>query len=144
MFCEKCGSSLLQGSKFCGRCGGKIDTQATNTATHRKSTAPPQRSTVPPQSPSAMSSDTWAQTPPTYREQPGVEAMSVKQYIVTLVLMMIPILGIILLFKWSFSGSVNMNKKNMARAYLIFFAVWLIILLVGGGAIMGLLKAMIR
>lgn len=145
MFCEKCGSSLLEDSKFCGGCGAKTEMQPAYATTQGQSVDPPHTSIVASQTPpSAASPAARPQTPPAYTPQPGVEPLSVGQYIVTLLLMMIPIVGIILLFKWGFSGAVNPNKKNMARAYLIFFAVWFVIILVGGGAIMGVLESIMR
>lgn len=131
MFCEKCGAKLPAGTKFCGGCGAKNET------------LPPHKPVVPPQTPLVVS-PAAGQIPPAYTSQPGVEPLSVGQYIVTLLLMFIPILNIFLLFKWSFGKAVNLNKKNMARAYLIFFAVWFVVLLVGGGAIMGVLEAIMR
>lgn len=144
MFCENCGSSLPEGSKFCGGCGAKTEMQPVYAAPQRQS-APPHISTVPPpQTLTAASPAARPQTPPAYTPQAGVEPLSVGQYIVTLLLIFIPIVGLILLFKWSFSGTVNLNKKNMARAYLVFFAVWFVLILVGGGAIMGVLESIMR
>jgi hypothetical protein len=133
MFCEKCGANLPAGTKFCGGCGAKTETPPASP-----------RPAAPPQTSSVASIAATGQTSPAYTPQPGVEPMSVGQYLVTLLLMCVPILGIILMFKWSFGKAVNLNKKNMAKAYLIFFAVWFVLILVGGGAIMGALEAIMR
>jgi hypothetical protein len=68
--------------------------------------------------------------------------MRVGQYIGMLLLMCVPLLNIILLFKWSFGSSANLNKKNFARAALILSAVMLIFWIIGDGLIMGALDSM--
>ena len=49
--------------------------------------------------------------------------MTTSNWIVTILLLMIPCVGTILMFVWAFSENVNPNKKNLCRAYLIISAV---------------------
>lgn len=49
--------------------------------------------------------------------------MSVKDWLITLVIMMIPLVGFIMLFVYAFSDNENVNKKNWAKAQLIVMAV---------------------
>ncbi|MCX7921744.1 MAG: hypothetical protein N3B21_06995 [Clostridia bacterium] len=51
----------------------------------------------------------------------NTEPLSVGQWLITLLLLMIPIANIVLLCVWAFSGdnSINLNKRNLSRAYLI-------------------------
>lgn len=65
--------------------------------------------------------------------------LRVGQYIVMFLLMCVPILNVILLFKWSFGRSVNPGRKNFARASLILWIVAMLVILIGGGGIMGAL-----
>ena len=53
--------------------------------------------------------------------------MSFGDWIVTLLLLMIPIANIVLLFVWAFSSETNLNKKNFAKAQLIFMGIGLFI-----------------
>lgn len=53
--------------------------------------------------------------------------VTVKQWLLTLLLMAIPIVNIVLLFVWAFDSDTNPSKKNFAKAYLIFFAILLVI-----------------
>lgn len=146
MFCENCGNKLPEGAKFCGGCGAKTGfVQAANTA----SAEPDPMCPDPP--PSVYTSP--AQTAPSYQQaymppqstaysrQSRSEPLRVGQYIGMLLLMCIPILNIILLFVWGFGSSVNLNKKNFARASLILSAVMLIFWIVAGGLIMGVLDS---
>ncbi len=49
--------------------------------------------------------------------------MSLKDWVVTMLITFIPMVGFIMLFVWGFSDSANPNKKNWARAALIMLAV---------------------
>lgn len=51
------------------------------------------------------------------------KVMSVKDWLVVSLLMMIPLVNIIILFVWGFSDSENRNKTNWAKAQLIMFAI---------------------
>lgn len=110
MFCENCGKQLPQGSLFCDGCGAKMDSQQQNA--QQPVYAAPQQ----------------------FRPQPqyGTPVMTVGQYIVMFLLLCVPILNIILMFKWSFGKDVNPNKKNLARTILIYAIVMGII-----GVLMG-------
>jgi hypothetical protein len=130
MFCENCGNKLPDGAKFCGGCGAKTEpAQSAYTAAAEPAPARP----VP--LPAYAQQQTYAQQPPAYSGQPGSEPLRVGQYIGMLLLMCVPILNIILLFVWSFGGSVNLNKKNFARASLILGAIGLILSIVFGAAL---------
>ncbi|CAH0119357.1 MULTISPECIES: hypothetical protein [unclassified Paenibacillus] len=53
----------------------------------------------------------------------GVETapvVSTKDWIVTMLLLIIPIVNIIMLFVWAFGGNTNPNKRNYSRAALIW------------------------
>jgi heme/copper-type cytochrome/quinol oxidase subunit 2 len=49
--------------------------------------------------------------------------MSVKDWLITSLILCIPLVGIIMLFVWAFGGDVNKNKQNYAKASLIFVAI---------------------
>jgi len=51
-------------------------------------------------------------------------------WMVTLLIMIIPVINIIMLFVWAFSGGTNLNKSNWAKANLIWFAIILFIYLI--------------
>jgi len=53
--------------------------------------------------------------------------MTVGNWIVTMLLMIIPIVNIVLLIVWAASSSENLNRKNWAIATLIFFAISFVI-----------------
>ena len=51
------------------------------------------------------------------------QALTVKQYLGILALMLIPIANIVLLFIWGFGKEQNINRRNLSRALLIFFCI---------------------
>lgn len=138
MFCEKCGNKLPDGAKFCGGCGAKTEpVQPTYTAAEEPA---PARPVAPPPSYTPPAQTAYAsQQPPAYSIKPTSSPLGVGQYIGMLLLMCIPLLNIILLFVWSFGGSVNLNKKNFARASLILGAIGLILSIVFGAALSSIL-----
>lgn len=53
--------------------------------------------------------------------------MSVGEWMVTLLILFIPIVNIIMLFIWGFGGGVNKTKANYCKASLIWVAIGLIL-----------------
>lgn len=49
--------------------------------------------------------------------------MSVKDWLITLLLMAIPLVGIIMLFVYAFGSNENVNRQNWAKAQLIMMAI---------------------
>lgn len=46
--------------------------------------------------------------------------ISMKDWVLSIIISSIPLIGLIMLFVWAFSGStINENKKNWAKAMLI-------------------------
>ncbi len=58
--------------------------------------------------------------------------MGYGQYLVMLLLTCIPIVNIVLLFKWSFFGVANANKRNFAKAMLTIMVVAFLLSIVMG------------
>ena len=57
-------------------------------------------------------------------ENQNTSVMTVKDWLITILITAIPIVNIIMLFIWAFGGGdVNINKKNWALATLIWFAI---------------------
>jgi hypothetical protein len=138
MFCENCGKNLTDGAKFCNGCGAVIEpVQPAYTAAAEPAPTPP----VPPPpayTPPPAQTAYAPQHSPAYSGQPGSEPLRVGQYIGMLLLMFVPILSIILLFVWSFGGSVNLNKKNFARAMLIVSAIGVVLSIIFSTALIGI------
>ena len=59
---------------------------------------------------------------PNFQDQ---STMSVKDWLITLIIMIIPLVNIIMLFVWGFGGGTNLNKANWAKAQLLLFVILL-------------------
>ena len=53
--------------------------------------------------------------------------VSTKDWVLTYLIMIIPLVNIIMLFVWAFSSTENPNKANWAKARLIWMAIGLVI-----------------
>jgi heme/copper-type cytochrome/quinol oxidase subunit 2 len=62
--------------------------------------------------------------------QPNAEPMSVKDWIITLLITYIPLVGLIMLLVWAFDSSTHPNKKNFAKASLIWMLIWIVLALI--------------
>ncbi|MGU3470195.1 hypothetical protein ACLBWT_03395 [Paenibacillus sp. D51F] len=51
------------------------------------------------------------------------QVIRTSSWMVTMLLLAIPILNIIMLLVWAFGSGVNLNKRNLSRAYLLLFLI---------------------
>lgn len=58
-------------------------------------------------------------------EQSDNSPMDLKDWILTLIVLLIPCVGIVMYFVWAFESNGNINRRNFCRAQLIIFAVLL-------------------
>ena len=58
--------------------------------------------------------------------QTNQEAMSVKDWLITLFLTAIPVVGFIMLLVWAFGDGTNKTKSNFAKAGLILMLVGIV------------------
>jgi len=62
--------------------------------------------------------------------QSNAEPMSVKDWIITLLITYIPLVGLIMLLVWAFDSSTHPNKKNFAKASLIWMLIWIVLAII--------------
>lgn len=78
-------------------------------------------------------------------KKPAVSAdtpMTVGEWLITILLTWIPIVGFVMMCVWGFGHSENLTKKNWARANLIWTAIGLVIsILFGASFIAALFRA---
>lgn len=70
--------------------------------------------------------------------------VTMKEWIITMLLLCIPIANIVLPFVWAFGSDVNPSKKNYFRVLLIFMAIGLFVSIVFSTALVSLLASSIQ
>jgi cobalamin synthase len=53
--------------------------------------------------------------------------VSISEWMVTLLITFLPLIGLIMLFVWAFGDGTNPSKKNWAIATLIWFAISIVL-----------------
>lgn len=66
---------------------------------------------------------------------PEEAPMTMAEWLITLIVGMIPCIGIIMLFVWAFGSTGNVNRRNYCRAQLIIVAVSIVLAVLSWGAI---------
>ena len=67
--------------------------------------------------------------------------VSVKEWLLTNLIMMIPLVNLIMMLVWAFGSNTNPNKANYFKATLILFAILMAIYLVLAVVIFGSIAA---
>lgn len=63
-------------------------------------------------------------------EDPNQKPMSVKEWLITLILSALPLVGIVMLFVYAFGSNENVNRQNWAKAQLLLAAIIIGLLIV--------------
>ena len=144
MRCTSCGSEIPDGIKFCTSCGAKVEEPASidnnfqnpgyqQVGSYQQSYDPNQQ---------AQQYNGYNQTypQPTQSYAPmnmnmnmnmeDTKPISPLGYIGYNILFSLPLIGIIMLFVFGISGSVNVNVKNYARSFLIIYLVLIVIMII--------------
>jgi hypothetical protein len=71
--------------------------------------------------------------------------LSTREWVITLLIRIIPVVGFVMLFIWAFGNNENQNKANWAKASLIMMAIGLVLvifcMILFGGAIAALIMS---
>jgi len=86
------------------------------------------------------------QNNPNFGMQPVAPVMTVGNWVVTFLVMLIPVVNIVMLILWAAGSSGNPNRKTWAITILIFWAIliviWIAWLLLFGGTMLGMMSAL--
>ena len=72
-------------------------------------------------------------------ESPQYVPMSIGDWIITSIILAIPIVGFVMLFVWGFGSNTQPSKANWAKASLIMIGISIVIALLFFGSIFGVL-----
>lgn len=56
-------------------------------------------------------------------ENQNQKPLSVKEWLITLLIIAIPVVGLVMLFVYAFGNNSNVNRQNWAKAQLIIVAI---------------------
>lgn len=69
--------------------------------------------------------------------------LSVKDWMITILLLVIPVVNIIMLFVWAFGGGANPSKANYAKASLIWVVIGIVLSFIFSALIMSIMGAIL-
>jgi len=81
---------------------------------------------------------------PPYPQQGPVQwpHMTLGNWVVTMLLLLIPIANIVLMFIWAFGSNTNPSKKTYFQATLIFAAIGLVLTILSWGALLAMFASL--
>ena len=60
-------------------------------------------------------------------DQPLAPVVSIKEWLLTNLILMIPLVNIVMTLVWAFGSNTNPNKANYFKAALILFVIYLVL-----------------
>lgn len=105
-FCENCGKPVYRLDRTCANCGAPVTQYPQNTAQEDASAA-------------RMNNDPAQSSP--------YAVLSSWGFVGSMLLMSIPIVGFIITIVWASGGVVNLNRRNLARGYLLMMAIGVVL-----------------
>ncbi|MBC8256933.1 MAG: hypothetical protein H8E85_06440 [Candidatus Marinimicrobia bacterium] len=72
-------------------------------------------------------------------ESPQYTPISVGEWVITTIILAIPIVGFIMLFVWGFGSNSQPSKANWAKATLIMIAVSIVLTFIFLGSLLGIM-----
>lgn len=129
MLCKKCGKDNQEGAIFCTGCGSDLNEKVhLDPELITKKPSPPSPPSYQPYVAPTSNVNSYQQS---YNSQESLDKpLTVKDYLIMFLLLSIPFANIVLIFVWAFSESINTNKKNFCKSYLIFTGIMTAVYLV--------------
>jgi heme/copper-type cytochrome/quinol oxidase subunit 2 len=134
MNCSQCGQTQNAGTAYCINCGTALPPQS-QPEVQMSEQQPIQQPTM--QQPQAMAPMPVVNSSPSYNNQPGYnnnqgnleEPVTFGDWMVTYLLMMIPVVGTIMMFVWAFGSGVKKSKSNYFKAVLLWIVIMTVVVI---------------
>ncbi|HHU79575.1 MAG: hypothetical protein ACOX27_00935 [Caldicoprobacterales bacterium] len=133
--CKNCNAELKPQDKFCSDCGAVVAVQTTpQQNTHQAPQVQTYQAAQPVTGEQAAAAVTSAETASKLsdgKKSKDNTHLGVFGYVITMLALMVPILGIILVFVWAFGAKTNLARKNYCRAVLVVSGIFLALSITG-------------
>ena len=139
-FCTSCGKEIPENLKFCTACGAPVGEAAAAPAQQTAPSSQPvqpatpvtQQPLVQPAAPVRTAPSPPAPPIPVYADREPSKGspyavVSTGGWFGTILLFCLPLIGLIFCIVFACGGTKNLNKRNMAKAFLIFMIIGLVI-----------------
>lgn len=73
--------------------------------------------------------------------QQHASVVTTREWVLTYLIMIIPVVNLVMLFVWAFGANENPNKANWAKAHLIWIAISLVLIAILWFTIIGAMIA---
>ncbi|MCL2087760.1 MAG: hypothetical protein FWH05_09255 [Oscillospiraceae bacterium] len=124
-YCPKCNSSSPDGAMFCAGCGERIE---------GNNSEPSVNDLYP-----SVENNIHYQT--NYGRKEPDPHVSVGDWMLTVLIMGLPIVGLVMLFVWAFGNDTKVSKANFAKASLIWMGISIVLAFLFGAALMGMVAS---
>ena len=64
------------------------------------------------------------------KEKESTPVLSIADWLITIFILIIPFVNLIMLLVWSFRKSTNKNKSNFSKAFLLWFLIFSLLLII--------------
>ena len=91
-----------------------------------------------------MENDTIQLQPNPVNESQQYNPISVGEWIITTIILAIPIVGFIMLFVWGFGSNTQPSKANWAKAALIMMGIGIVLSFLFLGTMLGIIGAIVQ
>ena len=77
-------------------------------------------------------------------ESPQYNPISIGEWVITIIIIAIPIVGFIMLFVWGFGSNTQPSKANWAKAALIMIGISIVLSFLFLGSLLGIMRSLIN
>ena len=91
-----------------------------------------------------MENETIQLQPNPVNESQQYNPISVGEWIITTIILAIPIVGFIMLFVWGFGSNTQPSKANWAKATLIMMGIGIVLSFLFLGTMLGIIGAIVQ
>ena len=77
-------------------------------------------------------------------DSPQYTPISVGEWVITIIIIAIPIVGFIMLFVWGFGSNTQPSKANWAKATLIMIGISIVLSFLFLGSLLGIMRSLMN